>query len=309
MSDEREYMDCAYDATEKEQTDPAIEEALTKSSFQPPAFSGERPKYEIYALNWGNMAKEPGFFHFFLGDPVMSTQQTLSEVNMYMWIIRGAGRTILFDVSCSPEMAEAQLVTKYVDRTDLFAKIGMKIEDIDTIIISHMDFDHFSGISAFKKSQAPVYMHEAAIRFHIQIARRYPLLRTLNAPSLEEVQTAVELLKQGSCRLLQGKRWNSLEIEPGISVMRTDGHVAGHQVLIVNTEIGPVVLAADIFCFYKNLETEWPTGIIRANVMDVMNVYPKLKAVVKDGGFIVPGHDTTLAERFTEVQPGVVKIA
>lgn len=309
MNDEKEYLDCAYEATEKEQTDPKVEETIVKSFFEPPEFTGEKPVYEIFALNWGHMAIEPGYFQFLFGDPLMSTEQTLSEVNMYMWIIKGGGKTILFDVSCSPQMAEEQHVTQYKDRVDLFSKLDLELKDIDIIVLSHADWDHLSGISAFKNLQIPVYAHEALMRFHIQIARRFPVFRGFPAPSVEEVQIAIDLLNGGNCRLLQGKRWKSQEIEPGISTMRTDGHIAGHEVLIVNTEKGPVVLAADIFCFYRNLELEWPTGIIRGNVQDAMNVFPRLQAVVKENGFIVPGHDPVLMEKFPEVHPGIVKIA
>ena len=43
------------------------------------------------------------------------------------------------------------------DNVAVLEKMGLTPKDIDAIIITHLDYDHFEGISAFKDSTAPVY--------------------------------------------------------------------------------------------------------------------------------------------------------
>lgn len=305
----KEITDCFYGPTEKEQTDPAIEEAIVKSLYRPEPFTGERPKYEILALKWGEMPNEPGYLHFFLGDPPMTPEQNRSPLNVYMWLIRGDGRTVLFDVDTTPEGAKNIRITNYQDRDEVFAKVDCRLSDIDSIMISHTHADHYQAISEYRKCDAYLYMSEVMFRWTVQYARRYPFLRMAGVPSLEDVHATLAFLNDGLCRIVPGKQWEVTEIEPGISVMRVDGHAPGQQVLIVNTEKGPVVLAGDSIFRFRNLDEEYPGGIVTACFTDNMNVYPRLKQLVKDGGFIVPSHEKDLADRYTEIKPGVIKIA
>ena len=114
------------------------------------------------------------------------------------------------------------------------AEMGLQPTDIDAIIATHLDFDHSGRYDAFGPLGMDVYIQRAQMREALSGVYRY---------------------HQGLWNI-PGLRWHYIDgdawITPDIKVMRTDGHVTGHQSLLVQTDAGPVVLAADA-CDSRNM--------------------------------------------------------
>jgi N-acyl homoserine lactone hydrolase len=106
-------------------------------------------------------------------------------------------------------------------------ELGIAPNEIDAIIATHFDFDHAGRYDAFGPLGADVWVQRAHIASALMDADRYDR-RLWNVPGL---------------------RWQQIdgdhEIEPGLTLMRTDGHAVGHQSVLVETVGGPVILAAD----------------------------------------------------------------
>jgi len=265
-------------------------------------------KYEIYAVLYGEHAYYPGYLYFWMGNPPLSPQQELTFISYYYWLIRGPEGNFLFDCGMTREGARAYHMEGYQDHQTLLGRMGLSVEDIDAVVFSHLDPDHFEGISAFNPQRTQIYMHEEALSFHLR-ARHYPILRALDVPSWNEVETAMKLMERDNLNLLGVDRGEQLEIVPGLSVVRTDGHYPGHLCLLARTEKGPVVLAADAAYMDENLEREWPVGLIRTHLTDAMDVFPLFRRLTASGGFVVPGHEPKLKVRFPEVQDRIYRIA
>jgi glyoxylase-like metal-dependent hydrolase (beta-lactamase superfamily II) len=264
--------------------------------------------YEIYAILYGEHAFFPGYLYFWMGNPPLRPQQDLTFISYYYWLIKGPEVNILFDSGITIEGAQALHMEGYQDHRTLLGRMGLSVEDIDTVVFSHLDPDHFEGISAFNFESMQIYMHEEALNFHLR-ARHYPIMRALNVPSWNEVEIAMKLVEQDSLNLVGVDRGELFEIAPGLSILRTDGHYPGHLSLMVRTEKGPVILAADAAYMDDNLEREWPVGLIRTNLTDAMDVFAMFRKLTAKSGFVVPGHEPKLKERFPEVQERIYRIA
>jgi glyoxylase-like metal-dependent hydrolase (beta-lactamase superfamily II) len=105
-------------------------------------------------------------------------------------------------------------------------------------------------------------------------------------------------------RIIEGER----EVMPGLRVHRVGGHTAGLQIVTVNTTRGPVVLTSDASHFYHNVETRQPVQII-TNLPEMVQAFETIHTLAGPGKLIVAGHDPQVAERFKQIEPGIVKIA
>src|SRR5262245_19834538 len=105
-------------------------------------------------------------------------------------------------------------------------------------------------------------------------------------------------------RIIEGQR----EVLPGIVLHRVGGHTAGLQIVTVQTRRGPVVLTSDASHFYRNVETGQPVQII-TSLPEMLTAFDTIHALAGAEKLIVAGHDPQVAERFKEVEPGIVKLA
>jgi N-acyl homoserine lactone hydrolase len=112
---------------------------------------------------------------------------------------------------------------RVVNRTaaDALAAIGMSPADIGLVINTHLHFDHCGQNAVF--AHAPVYVQRAELaRAQREAPRLCDWLGFMNA----------------SFELLDG----DAEILPGVSVITTPGHTAGHQSVVVRAADGPADL-------------------------------------------------------------------
>ena len=108
---------------------------------------------------------------------------------------------------------------RVVNRTaaDALAAIGMSPADIGLVINTHLHFDHCGQNAVF--AHAPVYVQRAELaRARREAPRLCDWLGFMNA----------------SFELLDG----DAEILPGVSVITTPGHTAGHQSVVVRAADG-----------------------------------------------------------------------
>ena len=76
----------------------------------------------------------------------------------------------------------------------------------------------------------------------------------------------------------------------------------------MNTARGPVVLTSDASHFYHNVENRHPVQII-TSLPEMLEAFETIHALAGKEKLIVAGHDPQVAERFTRVEDGIIKIA
>ena len=142
------------------------------------------------------------------------------------------GKNILIDTGL-PEVVpeEASDFENGQDVIEQLARIGLKPDDIDTVISTHYDIDHAGRHAAFTKA------HYVVQRLHHLDADTNPRFAA-NRPEWDQPMERI--------RLVDG----DTELLPGLELIETTGHVPGHQsVLLRLPKTGAVLLAIDAVSF------------------------------------------------------------
>lgn len=222
---------------------------------------------------------------FYLGDP----KQLVPTVNLF-WLLKSHERTVLvdtgFDQAAIDRFSPGMPQTPEQHPIQLLAAHGVRPEEIDLVILTHVHWDHLSTL-VHRYSRARVVLNR----------REYEFATTPPHPWFGELidqQTLAALAAQGPPRfeLLAGEG----EVAPGLSVIDTPGHTYGHQSVLVDTASGRACITADACLFYHNLEADVGPGF-NCNLIECMASLARLRRLRDAGVVILPGHDPAIFER------------
>ncbi|MFH0809237.1 MAG: N-acyl homoserine lactonase family protein [Pseudomonadota bacterium] len=150
---------------------------------------------------------------------------------VYVFYIAGGDRKILVDTGLDEFMVPPEVGQKYgceiLEFEPALASIGLRPDDIDIIIHTHLHDDHCANDQ--KCSRAKVYVQQLELD---AMARPHPI----------DYRYFPELLDGVDVVPLSG----DAEIADGIRVVLTPGHTPGGQSVIINTAAGKVVITG--FC-------------------------------------------------------------
>ena len=247
--------------------------------------------HEIYAVRYGHHDRKSSE-NFIGGDP----HDMLQPLDFYVWAIVGPSGPIILDTGFDAAMGKKRQreLTKPVGEG--LQKIGIDADQVATVIVSHMHYDHVGNYDLFPRA-----------RYHVQdIEMAYATGRCmchagLRAPFEEEDVVAMgRKLFAGRVAFHNGTQ----EIVPGVTVHRIGGHSKGLQSVRVKTRRGPVVLAADAAHLYAHMETGriFP---ITYNVAEVVEGYERLKTLAASPNHVVPGHDPLVLSRYPAAKAGL----
>lgn len=142
----------------------------------------------------------------------------------------GDGKNILVDTGLPTKIElppGMQMPTLGKNVIEQLAILGLRPENIDTLICTHYDGDHAGNIEAFTRAQLVVQ------RRHYTAAQTNPRF----ADNRSHWDQPVERY-----RFLDG----DTTLLPGLDLIETSGHAPGHQSVLVRLpETGPVLLAID----------------------------------------------------------------
>jgi N-acyl homoserine lactone hydrolase len=142
------------------------------------------------------------------------------------------GKNILIDSGLPDPMPEEE--KDFVNERDVIqqlASIGLTPDDIDTVVSTHYDIDHAGRHAAFTKAQ---YVVQRAHHIDSLTNPRSAPLR----PQWDQPMARI--------RLVDG----DTELLPGLTLIDTNGHVPGHQSVLVRLpKTGAVLLTVDAVPF------------------------------------------------------------
>ncbi|RKS93005.1 4-pyridoxolactonase [Microbacterium sp. AG790] len=200
---------------------------------------------KVYLLDGGTLVIDESdvHWHINLGNPV--------RFPVYSVLVEHADGLILYDTGFDLEHVKAVLPFELPEQTPeqtipgQLAKIGYKPEDIDIVVNSHFHFDHVGGNKYL--TNATHLVHKMELR---QV--RYP--------------EPFERLGYSDLSFdFPGARYQPIsgdyEIVPGVTLIETPGHTAGHYSLLVEFENERNMLfCGDAAYTHTTLEKEWIAG-------------------------------------------------
>jgi glyoxylase-like metal-dependent hydrolase (beta-lactamase superfamily II) len=257
--------------------------------------TAQTPQYDVYAIRYATI---PGF-------PVASLIKGADEsrkidIAMMVWLVRGGGRNVVVDTGFyRPQFFKSFKVTDFVRPDEAVARAGVKPEEVTDVILTHAHWDHADGADLFPKAQ--IWIQKEEYRYYTGEAWQPDGKH--GGIELEDMVFLLRANTEGRLHLVDGDR----EILPGIRVYTGGRHTWASQYVAVTGKPGPIVLASDNMYLYENLEKHVPI----AQTFDAASnlaAQDKMKTLVKDPRFIIPGHDPAVLTRFPKVVDAVVRI-
>jgi glyoxylase-like metal-dependent hydrolase (beta-lactamase superfamily II) len=247
--------------------------------------------HEVYAIKYGHHPR-PASQNFLGGDA--------HDVNMpldyFVWAIVGEAGTIIVDTGFDEAVGARRGRTTVKPVQKGLAALGIDPDHVETVIVSHLHYDHSGNYDLFPRA-----------RYHLQDCEMaYATGRCMCHPAIghsfepDYVVAMVRKVFAGRVAFHDGED----EIAPGVTVHQIGGHTRGLQCVRVETRRGPVVIASDATHLYAHIETGrvFPTVY---NVADVLEGYGTLKKLAGAPNRIVPGHDPDVLRRYPAAKPGL----
>ncbi|MBX7450306.1 N-acyl homoserine lactonase family protein [Mycolicibacterium sp. 3033] len=161
--------------------------------------------------------------------------------------------------------------------------IGIDVDDIAVVAVSHLHTDHAGGLKLFA-GKVPVHAQRREVEYGLANhpePERHAIFRVdFDDPSID-------------WHLADGEA----DIAPGITAVPTYGHTPGHQSFVVELDEsvggGGFVFAFDAADLTENIEHELAIGgFIDVEAEDTVEPIRRLKRLAEDKGYpLIPGHD------------------
>ncbi len=164
-------------------------------------------------------------------------------------LLRGEGRTVLVETGCGDKWSDKERAMYALERrtvADALREHEIDPASIDTVIVTHLHFDHAGGLTSFgdddpsdpKTSPTSVFPNAEIVvqrrEWDDALANRSTMTRTYLRSHLDPVAAQV--------RLVDGVA----DVLPGIRVEPLPGHTPGQQGVFIETDRGTMVFPGDL---------------------------------------------------------------
>ena len=246
-----------------------------------------RPDYSIQAIRYGTIVGFP-VSALVMGAPA----DEKTDIAMVVWLIRGGGRTILFDSGFHRKKWLEEFPTADYLRPDEAVRLaGVRPEEVTDVVVSHAHWDHMGGIDLFPK--ATVWIQKQEFAYYTGDAWQ-PGGRP-GGIDPEDVETLVQRNTEGRVRLVDG---DDVEILPGIRAYTGARHTFASQYIRVAGD-PPFVLASDNCYLDRNL-AEHKASATFTDADGPANIRNQTRMIELAGSAdrVIPGHDLRQFEKF-----------
>lgn len=224
------------------------------------------------------------------------------EVPVPFFLIQHNGKNILFDTgnalqtSKEPEKHWGEIVNTYYPVmtekqyvVNQLEAMGIKPENIDYVILSHLHLDHAGGVGAFPNATYIAHKKEIEWAFSKDCSQKaaYIMLdidKNINWLQLEnKFEEAYDLFEDGV-----------------IKIYPTPGHTPGHLSVLVNLQNESMLLTSDCCYTEENLNDNIPPGLVW-NAEDSIKTIDWIRKMQSDNNVeVVTGHDPTAWKRYKQ---------
>lgn len=187
-------------------------------------------------------------------------------------LIRTGDHKVLFDTA-------AHGVIKILQAS--LAELGVEPEEIDTIFLSHLHYDHLNNAAYFPNAE-------------IICGEREWEYATKTKDEWTPLESILYLKNERNVRLVNDME----EILPGLRALWVPGHTPGQMALAVDTPEGTLVLAGDSVKNRSELELEFSDQYVDREAS--VNSIKRIKNMAYK---VLPGHDGWLLVKEGKVYP------
>ena len=245
--------------------------------------------YEVYALKYAERNARVRTDSFLFDD-----HSAPHPMDYYLWVARNAARTVVIDTGYDAEEGVRRGRPILRDPLACLADFGIAADEVETVILTHLHYDHAGGTDAFPKA-----------RFHLQDAEAaYATGRCMCHDFLrfpfdeEDVVRMVRLNFRGRIGFHDGMS----ELCDGLELHAIGGHSAGLQAVRVYTRRGWVVVASDASHFYANYRNRLVFPVVY-DIPRLLDGYGTIRRLADSDDHVIPGHDALVMELYPAPSP------
>jgi glyoxylase-like metal-dependent hydrolase (beta-lactamase superfamily II) len=214
------------------------------------------------------------------------------DIAMVVWVLRGDGKTILFDSGFHrARWIEQFKVSDFLRPDSALAQAGIAPESVTDIIVSHAHWDHMGGIDLFPN--ATVWIQKDEYQYYTGEAWQQGGRR--GGIDAEDLQALLRKNTSGKLRLLNG---DDVEIMLGIRAYTGARHTYASQYIRV-AGARPYVLASDNAYLFRNITRRQASATFTPADRDAnLAAIDRMIQLAGDTSRVVPGHDPEQFARF-----------
>jgi glyoxylase-like metal-dependent hydrolase (beta-lactamase superfamily II) len=222
------------------------------------------------------------------------------RMDYFFWLLRDADRVVVVDTGFEPAAAERRGRTCTARPDQVLRRLGIDPGSVDTVIVTHLHYDHIGNLSLFPAATLVVAERELAFWTSRLAAREQFAAHVVPA----EVDRVAAAQRSGRVRTVDA------ELAPvaGVRLVRVGGHSPGQLIARVTTRAGETVLASDALHYYEELERDRPCAVL-IDLEDTYRALDTLRELAAAGHPIVAGHDPLVTQRFPSVDGALSGIA
>lgn len=261
----------------------------------------QTPHYEVYALKFASIEKLLPLSVNVLDAP---ENETVDPAFIFWLIKDNQGKNILIDAGFLPDIPQVKDfgIAKYIQPDALLTTLHIKKEDITDIILTHPHWDHMGGIDLFPNAHIWIQKED----YNYFVGSAWQEEGHNGGFNKEDVHKIIKRNLEGKLTLING---DDQEIMPGIRAYTGSRHTFDSQYILIKSGAEKIIIASDNVFTYYNLEhlksapahaTFDTDGYIKAMI--------RMKTLVSDVKFIIPGHDNLLFLRFPKITENIIRI-
>lgn len=249
---------------------------------------------------------------FVRGAPVASNQGTTPVPMIFSLLQSSDGERVLVDTGfASGASMTGPGFKDFVRSDEILARHGVAAEDIDTLVLTHLHFDHAGNLDAFPNARIFVQLYE--YESWKKVLARYGaggvskdrwVFSSLDENNFRALDRAIA---EGRVTFLDGDH----QLRDGVTCrLARDTHSFGIQWLEVETSAGRFALAGDVCYSYFCAERMWPPGYLQGNPWNMMEEIERIRKVAGDDlARLLPGHDIEIFSRHRSGHSHGVRLA
>jgi glyoxylase-like metal-dependent hydrolase (beta-lactamase superfamily II) len=264
------------------------------------AFS-QAVNYQVYALKFASRTHPAPISQLAMNGP------DNDSVNLFfiVWLIKGSNaKNILVDAGFLNDVEEAKDfdVTNYIRPDSMLLRINLRPEDITDIILTHPHWDHLDGVALFPNAHVWIQKED----FNYFVGTAWQKDGNNGGFDKRDVRKLIDLNLANKLTLVEG---DDQEIIPGVKVYTGSRHTFNSQYVLVETAGDKIILASDNIWIYYNLEHLRPAPPYGTfDTSAYVKSMQRMKTLVSNTKYIVPGHDSKMFSIFPTIKEGVIKI-
>jgi N-acyl homoserine lactone hydrolase len=225
---------------------------------------------KIYPLHLGTIERFKMTFGYWLEPGIKE------KFPIIAWYIKTPGKNILVDTGGTNPNDDHGRNPYHRDDSlhikNALEKHGLRCEDIHTIILTHLHWDHCGGVDFFPNAEIIIQEDELKYARNPYPVHKYGFVK--------------EIADAERYTIITGDR----PIVDNIKVLFTPGHTYGSQSVLVEADQQKYLIAGDMVGLFECIDDRDPP-LISGIYVDLKLYYQSLEKIKQLFAFVLPGHD------------------